>query len=282
MSRILNELNKNAELIGKELDRILSIDDERYPVLAQAMRYSASSGGKRIRPFLTLQVCRMLGGKDENALPLACAIEMIHTYSLIHDDLPCMDDDTERRGKPTSHVVFGEANALLAGDGLLTMAFDVATKSGIADGLKVQALSLLSRMAGPMGMVGGQVIDLIGDHEKLDYDTLVRMQRMKTGCLIQCACLLGVLAAGYSLEENEKAQPITRYASDIGLAFQIEDDILDDGEEDGKTTFLTFLSIEQAKKKVEELTEDALCALQAFENNEILSELAIYLAGREI
>ncbi len=286
MSRISDRLSENAALIEDSLVKMLALDDIRYPVLAQAMRYSASSGGKRIRPSLTLEVCRMLGGRDGDAIPLACAIEMIHTYSLIHDDLPCMDNDTERRGKPTNHVVFGEANALLAGDGLLTYAFETAVSGSICAGLKVEAVRLLAEMAGPRGMVGGQVIDLIGDNERLDYETLVRMQGMKTGCLIRCACLLGAIAAGYSIASEEEADlarrnALVRYADAIGLAFQIEDDILDDGEEDGKTTFLTFLTVEQARARVKALTDEALAAIAPFENKEVLQALAVYLAGRE-
>ena len=287
MNAILNRLNDNAALVADALSRYLSREDERYPVLAQAMRYSVMSGGKRIRPALTLEVCRMLGGCDETALPLACAIEMIHTYSLIHDDLPCMDNDTERRGKPTNHVVYGEANALLAGDGLLTDAFGVAAGAKIDPMLTVQAISLLSEMAGSRGMVGGQVIDLIGDHERLDYETLKRMERMKTGCLIKCACLLGVLAAGYPIfggseTDMARANAITTYAACIGLAFQIEDDILDAGEEAVKTTFLTYLTIDEAKEQVEALTRQAIEAISGFDAPETLIAIAKYLAGREI
>lgn len=286
MSAIAERLNENALRIGQELTVRLQIGDSKYPVLAQAMRYSAESGGKRIRPTLTLEVCRMLGGADEDAIPLACAIEMIHTYSLIHDDLPCMDDDTERRGKPTNHVVFGEANALLAGDGLLTFAFETAVSGRLAPRLQVEAVRLLAQMAGPLGMVGGQVIDLIGDRERLDLATLTRMENMKTGCLIRCACLLGALAAGYSIEDSDpeakaRTDALIRYASGIGLAFQIEDDILDAGEESEKTTFLTFLQIEEARERVRELTEDAVAALEPFANKDILTDLAYYLAGRD-
>jgi len=283
---ILTVLKDNASLITAALTERLSDQDERYPVLAQAMRYSACRGGKRIRPTLTLEVCRMLGGRDEDALPLACAIEMIHTYSLIHDDLPGMDNDTERRGEPTNHVVFGEANAILAGDGLLTLAFETAVDGALPAERKVEAVRLLSAMAGPRGMVGGQVIDLIGDRERLDEETLTRMERMKTGCLIRCAALLGVIAAGYSVESDDptdraRTEAICRYAESVGLAFQIEDDILDEGEEESKTTFLTFLTVPQARARVEELTEDAIASLNGFENTEILIALAEFLAGRE-
>lgn len=282
MNLLFNRLNENSALIGQELERRLQMDDPRDPVLAHAMRYSASSGGKRIRPTLVLEVCRMLGGRVEDALPLACAIEMIHTYSLIHDDLPCMDDDTERRGKPTCHVVFGEANALLAGDGLLTYAFETAVSGDLPPMLQVEAVRLLAKMAGPQGMVGGQVIDLIGDQERLDYETLTRMERMKTGCLIKCACLLGAIAAGRSVERGgDEIEALVTYAESVGLAFQIEDDILDAGEEAVKTTFLTFMTVPEAREKVNELTACALKAIGGFPENGILSRLAVYLAGRE-
>ncbi len=282
MSKISEKLNKIASLIDDAMQVYLELDDETYPVLAEAMRYSASSGGKRIRPALTMLVSSMLGGKVEDALPLACAVEMVHTYSLIHDDLPCMDDDVERRGRPTNHVVYGEANALLAGDGLLTYAFETAVSGEIDPEGKVEAVRLLSSMAGPSGMVGGQVIDLIGDTETLDFETLCRMQRMKTGCLIRCAALLGMIAAGYSLGRDvELKTAIETYASGVGLAFQIEDDILDLGQEDGKTTFLTYLTVDQAREMVEALTNQAICAIAPYDKDGDLTDLARFLVDRE-
>ncbi len=287
MNQISSRLREDALRVSREMEKRLQLDDVKYPVLAEAMRYSAGAGGKRIRPFLTLSVCRMLGGDEAEAMALACAVEMVHTYSLIHDDLPCMDDDTERRGKPTNHVVFGEANALLAGDGLLTYAFETVTSGHLSPALQVEAVRLLARMAGPCGMVGGQVIDLIGDKEKLDYETLCRMQGMKTGCLIRCAALLGVLAAGYSIAseavvDRERVCAIETYASCIGLAFQIEDDILDLGQEEEKTTFLTFLTVEEARAKVADLTAQAISAIAGFEGKETLTALAMYLSAREV
>ncbi len=282
MKDLLQKIKDSASLIGAEMERYLSNGYAPTIVLTDSMRYSACSGGKRIRPFLTLEVAEMLGGKREAALPYACAIEMIHTYSLIHDDLPCMDNDVERRGKPTNHIVFGEANALLAGDGLLTKAFEVAASNKyVSPENIVFAVLLLSQNAGADGMIGGQVLDLAGEKEPLDEDTHLMMNRMKTGCLIRTAALLGCLSAGYG-EGTEEYSSVKRYAENIGLAFQIEDDILDIGTEDNKTTFLTFMTEDEAKARIASLTDEAISAISKYEGSRTLIELARYLSVREV
>ncbi|MCQ2425728.1 MAG: polyprenyl synthetase family protein [Lachnospiraceae bacterium] len=270
-------LNELAAFIDEEMKNRLPETDPDSRVLFDAMRYSAEAGGKRIRPVLALLFSRLFGGKDEDVLPFACAIEMVHTYSLIHDDLPCMDNDDYRRGKPTNHKVFGYANAVLAGDALLTYAFEELMTSPAPAGTKCRAASLLAQMAGPNGMVGGQIIDGIGETEKLSYEMLLKMNRLKTGCLIRCACLLGAYAAG---ADEEMIRRTTVYADAVGLAFQIEDDILDEGEE-GKTTFLTYLTVDEAKEKIAALTEKAKEAISVYEGSETLTALADYLAGRK-
>ena len=270
-------LNELAAFIDEEMKNRLPATDPDSKVLFDAMRYSAESGGKRIRPVLALLFSRLFGGKDEDVLPFACAIEMVHTYSLIHDDLPCMDDDDYRRGKLTNHKVFGYANAVLAGDALLTYAFEELMTSPAPAETKCRASALLAQMAGPNGMVGGQIIDAIGETEKLSYEMLLKMNRLKTGCLIRCACLLGAYAAG---ADEEKLRRTAIYADAVGLAFQIEDDILDEGEE-GKTTFLTYLSVDEAKEKIAGLTEKAKEAISVYEGSETLTALADYLAGRK-
>ena len=282
MKDLLLTIKENSKLIGSAIDEYLSDSIDEISVLIDSMKYSASSGGKRIRPFLTLEVAKMLGGDIDAALPYACAIEMIHTYSLIHDDLPCMDNDDIRRGKPTNHIVFGEANALLAGDALLTKAFEVAAQNKLVSSEnRVAAVLLLSQNSGADGMIGGQVLDLAGEKERLSEGTHLMMNRMKTGCLIRTAALLGALCAGYGEGTIEYAD-IKKYAENVGLAFQIEDDILDIGTEDNKTTFLTFMSESEAKKKISELTDEAVSIISKYEGSEVLAELARYLSNREV
>lgn len=282
MKDLLMTIKENADLIGSAIDEYLSGSIDEISVLTDSMKYSASSGGKRIRPFLTLEVAKMLGGKKEAALPYACAIEMIHTYSLIHDDLPCMDNDDIRRGKPTNHIVFGEANALLAGDALLTKAFEVAAMNEhVSSDNKVAATILLAQNSGADGMIGGQVLDLAGEKERLSEKTHLMMNRMKTGCLIRTAALLGCLSSGYGEGTDEYAD-VKKYAENIGLAFQIEDDILDYGTEDNKTTFLSFMSVDEAKAKIDELTGEAISVISKYEGSETLTQFARYLSNREV
>ncbi len=278
MNNLSKQLSELAALIDAEMHDRLPVTDPDSAVLFDAMRYSAEAGGKRIRPVLALLFSRLFGGKDCDVLPFACAVEMVHTYSLIHDDLPCVDNDDYRRGKLTNHKVFGFANAIFAGDALLTYAFETLMTSGCDAEIRCRAASLLSEMAGPKGMVGGQIIDGIGETEKLSYELLLKMNRLKTGCLIKCACLLGAYAAG---ADEEQIRRTTVYAETVGLAFQIEDDILDEGEE-GKTTFLTYLTVEEAKEKIAELTQTAIDAVKVYEGSETLIALAEYLAGRRI
>ncbi|MDE6133098.1 MAG: polyprenyl synthetase family protein, partial [Oscillospiraceae bacterium] len=191
--------------------------------IAQAMWYSLSAGGKRIRPVLMLEFCRMCGGDVEKVLPSACALEMIHTFSLIHDDLPCMDNDDFRRGKPSCHKAYGEAEALLAGDALLNLAYEIISSSGLPAETKIAVISELSMDVGINGMIGGQVIDTSYDG-KMIADLLLEMYSMKTGALLKAACKIGCIAAGADVEKLKAAET---YAEKLGLAFQIKDDILD-------------------------------------------------------
>ena len=282
MKSLSTVINENASLIGARIDEYLSGSIDEISVLTDSMKYSATSGGKRIRPFLTLEASKMLGGSVEAALPYACAIEMIHTYSLIHDDLPCMDNDEVRRGKPTNHIVFGEANALLAGDALLTKAFEVASKNEyVSAENRVAAVLLLSENSGADGMIGGQILDLAGEKERLSEKTHLIMNRMKTGCLIRTAALLGCLAAGYGEETAEYAD-VKKYSENIGLAFQIEDDILDMGTEDNKTTFLSFMTESQAREMIDSLTSEAISVISKYEGSRTLTDFASYLSKREM
>ena len=294
MDRIKERLKNNASLVEKKMAGYFEREDPDISNLLDSEKYSVFAGGKRIRPFLVLEFCRMFGGSDDAALPFASAIEMIHTYSLIHDDLPCMDDDDLRRGRPTNHKVFGYSTALLAGDGLLTRAFGVAASNrAVSDRARADAAALLSECAGEFGMVGGQVIDLRGENEKLSFETLIKLHTMKTGALIRASALLGCLAAGLDLESPE-AHSAREYAGKIGLAFQIIDDILDveSSEEElgkscgsdsnhNKTTFMTYFDVEKAREYASELTAEAVSEISEFENSEILTDLAIYLLQRK-
>ena len=256
----------------------------------EAMAYSLLSGGKRIRPVLVLEVCRLFGGTPEKALPFACGLEMVHTYSLIHDDLPCMDDDDFRRGKPTNHKVFGEASAVLAGDGLLTAAFGVLTQADLSPDQICRGVACLSQAAGPAGMVGGQVLDLLGEGRTLTYDQIVEIESLKTGCMIEAAARLGAIAAG-STEEQEEAA--AAYARKIGLAFQIRDDVLDvlgdeaelgkpigSDQENQKSTFLGLKGAEGCQALIRTLTEEAVGCIRPYPGSEFLCDLAAMLAGR--
>ena len=286
-------LHRNATMTEDAMRKYYT-EDEDIRVLLDSERYSLFAGGKRIRPTLTLEFCRLFGGEDAAALPFACAVEMIHTYSLIHDDLPCMDNDDLRRGKPTNHKVFGESTALLAGDSLLTGAFEVAA-SNTAAGAETSAMAVayLASSAGRYGMVGGQIMDLEGEHKTLTLDELLKLHSLKTGALISAASVLGALAAGVSFTDACMEDVVT-YAENIGLAFQIVDDILDqtgDAESLGKNvgvdaerqknTFLSFYTVEQAQFYANRLTQDAISAIRKYPNSETLCALAEWLATRK-
>ena len=258
----------------------------------EAMRYSLLVGGKRIRPVLTLAFAELCGGSAQQALPFACAVEMVHTYSLIHDDLPCMDDDDLRRGKPTNHKVFGEAMALLAGDGLLTRAFEQALAFSGPSSDAVRGASVLARCAGASGMVGGQCVDLSAQGKEVDLSLLQQMDQGKTVALISAACQMGCIAAGAGDGQLEAAR---RYAEGLGMAFQIRDDILD-VEGDAKTlgknvgmdsardkrNYVSLLGVEEAQRLVEQFTAQAEQALESFPGDTaFLKELARSLATRE-
>lgn len=263
------------------LDEINSALKEYLPaaddVVSQAMRYSVENGGKRIRPALLLEFCRVCGGDYKKAVPFACALEMIHTYSLIHDDLPCMDNDDFRRGKPSCHIAFGEEYALLAGDALLTLAFETAMKSNLSAEITVKAAKELAKAAGVTGMVGGQVLDLQNEGKKVGVPDLQKTDELKTGELIRAACVLGCVCAG---ADDKKIAAAEKYAHDIGIAFQIVDDILDvtsdeetlgkpigSDEENQKSTYVSLLGIEKSRKTAEELTLNAQKALDAFDGD---------------
>lgn len=286
--------NEYLEMITSALEQYTYSVEDGQDIVVNAMRYSIQNGGKRIRPMLTLEFCRVCGGDPKTALPFACAVEMIHTYSLIHDDLPCMDDDDLRRGKPSCHKQFGESYALLAGDGLLTLAFETLTQAkDVAPQDIVRAVRILAELAGVNGMIGGQVIDLLSEEKQVDYDTLHCIDRLKTGALIKSAAMLGCIAAG--VQDETILSAAKAYAENIGFAFQVVDDILDvtsdtatlgkpvgSDEKNAKSTFVSLLGLEACKRLADKLTTDAVQALAAIPNDtEFLEALANQLAVRK-
>jgi geranylgeranyl diphosphate synthase type II len=257
------------------------------------MRYSLANGGKRIRPALTLAFCRLCGGNSQQALPFALALECIHSYSLIHDDLPCMDNDDFRRGQLSCHRKFGEATAMLAGDALLTHAFAlVAEAKELPPSLRCEAVARLSRLAGPTGMVGGQTLELAYERRTINRRQLEEMNQKKTGALLQAACLLGCLAAGASSREIDAAET---YGQAIGLLFQLVDDILDvagdsatlgkpvgSDETRGKSTWVTLLGLKRAQAFAQTLAAQARDALAPFgDHAAYLLQLTYFLAARK-
>ncbi len=284
----------NAARTEAALEALTEETDKDAAPLFESMRYSLLSGGKRIRPFLTNAFCAMFDGDFVVATRLSSALEMIHTYSLIHDDLPCMDDDDLRRGRPTNHTVYGEATAMLAGDALLTEAFRVASSREIPADIALAAVRLLSERAGAFGMIGGQMIDLLSENEQPEFELLLKMHRLKTGALMEAACLLGCFAAGITDPDDIRYQAAAQYADRIGLAFQIVDDRLDvvgSGEvlgkpigsdaESHKTTFLSFMTEDRALDYAKDLTEQAKEAIAHFRGNDTLLWLADYLLSRQ-
>lgn len=277
------ELIRNSELIEGALDGVLPQGDAPHGVIYEAMRYSARGGGKHIRPYLTLEFCRALGGDTSVALPYACAVECVHTYSLIHDDLPSMDNDDVRRGKPSLHRAYGEANALLAGDALLTYAFALIAENPFADAEQnVRAVSALASSAGYDGMIGGQVCDLLYVGKKITPEELFETERKKTGELIAASAALGLIAADAGGRiPAEIYAAARRYAYSIGLSFQIVDDILDaDKGRTDETSVIALMGVEDAKKLASELTDEAIEAANHIPNPENLKALAVYLRDR--
>jgi len=281
-----------AQLVDSSLRALAVTPAGGEPVLYEAMRYSLFAGGKRLRPALCLTVADAIGVSRESVLPAACALEMIHTYSLIHDDLPAMDNDDFRRGKPTSHKVFGDAIALLAGDALLTEAFNVLLECTAEPECVIRMQRELTRAAGPLGMVGGQVGDMNASTWPVSQDTLTSIHARKTGALLSAAARLPVLAAGGNAV---LLAAVSAYAQKVGLAFQIQDDILDvTGDErilgkatgadaaQGKATFPRLLGVERSAALVSGLTDEAIAAIAGIKglDDQVLVSLARYLGRR--
>jgi len=256
--------------------------------LFDSMRYSLLAGGKRLRPIFVFDFCRMCGGDWQNAVDFAAAVEMVHTYSLIHDDLPCMDNDDYRRGRLTNHKVYGEAMAVLAGDGLLTAAFSHLAKAPFDAQTRIQAVEVLSECSGELGMVGGQVLDIQSEQRQCTQQEVLDIQSRKTGALIRAACVLGVLAGGGSEAQLSAA---SEFAHHLGLAFQIRDDMLDVignpqelgkavGTDVNKNTFVHLYGIEKCDEMVKYHTTEAIACLNRFDNTQYMVALSNYLTGR--
>ncbi len=282
-----------VSLTEEALNKYVPKTDCRYGVMYDAMRYSLLNGGKRIRAAILLDFCRICGGNIEDALPFACALEMIHAYSLVHDDLPCMDNDDMRRGKPTNHKVFGEGFAVLAGDALLNRAFETMLSPKnltVPADRALRAAFVLAECAGVDGMIGGQTVDIGNDGKMSDLAELEEMISLKTGALICAAAKAGCIIAD---ADDEKCAAAVKYAECVGRAFQIADDILDiegdeatigkpvgSDKEQGKTTFPEILGISACRDEINRLTNEAIDALSKFDNPEFLSDLAVMLANR--
>ena len=281
-----------ADIIEKGLDRLLPLEGMRQERVMEAMRYSAMGGGKRLRGVFVLEFCRISGGDPLTALPYACAVEMVHAYSLIHDDLPCMDNDDMRRGKPSCHRAFDEATALLAGDGLLNRAFEtmVTADSSLDAATALRLTRELAAAAGFYGMIGGQCVDLEYDGRMPDMETLNELIALKTGALIRAACRMGCVAGG---ADEAQIHAADTFGARLGLAFQIRDDMLDiEGgaavlgkathadERQGKTTYPALIGMEACRREVERLTTEAVAALDVFQDRTFLSELAWALTNR--
>lgn len=299
MTDISEKLRKNSEAVTKKLSEYMERFDENSDqgILSTAMSYSLIAGGKAIRPFLSTEFSRLFGGDADIALRFGCGVEMMHASSLIHDDLPAMDNDDMRRGKPSCHKKFGEYTAILAGDSLLLTALDILVGEEIPVPLGAEAVRLLSKHGGPLGMMGGQQLDLEYESRRpVTVDMLTNMCRHKTGAIIRAACILGVLSAKETLtdEEYQKAyKAAEQYGDNIGLAFQIYDDVLDvigdektlgkpvgSDAEEGKTTFVSILGIDGATELYKEYTSKAVEVIAPFKGSETLTELAYFLINR--
>lgn len=284
--------NEYKKYVDAKLSEYFKPSGLSYDGLLESMHYSLTAGGKRIRPMLVLEFCRISGGNIEKTLPVACAIEMLHTYSLIHDDLPCMDNDALRRGKPTNHIVYGECTATLAGDALQAEAFGTIARSQLPAEARVTCVEILADAVGSDGMCAGQYLDMVGENKLLSEDELNDINSRKTGSLLTAACRMGVAAAGGNKAMLEAA---AQYGACVGAAFQIRDDILDvisTSEELGKpvgsdaqeqkNTYMALLGEDKCMQMIEKLTDQAKNAIAgAFEDTKFLCELADSMVTRK-
>ncbi len=284
---------EKAEIVNKALENFMPEENEYPEILSNAIRYSVFAGGKRLRPVLMIAACEAFGGKAEDVFPFACAMEMIHTYSLIHDDLPAMDNDDLRRGMPTNHKVFGEDMAILAGDGLLSLAFETMSDALMENGDRryIKALKAVAKAAGTKGMVAGQVVDVASEGKEIDEETLEYIHINKTSAMIKGALEAGAYIGG---ADDEEVKMISEAGEKIGLAFQIQDDILDvestaevlgkninSDIKNEKKTYVSMFGIEYSKNKVKEFSDEACQIIDGLIcDGEILKEIVDYLVKR--
>ena len=280
--QVAARIKLDAGLIENALSQLLNVNSDYSEELADAMRYSVLGGGKRIRGVICLETARMRGVDISDALPYACALELMHASSLVHDDMPALDNDAMRRGKPSCHVKYGESTALLCGDALICLAFEALAKS---EQNVRSALLALSEAGGIGGICSGQVFDIASETTPVDYEGLIKLQRYKTGRLMRASALLGCICAGDKFEDKESYAACAEYAENLGLAFQIIDDILDADEEGsdaerGLATFLMFMSAEEARAEAVRLSENAKTCISAYPDNQFLCGLCDYLLER--
>ena len=288
------EMARVAAAVDKQFDLLLTVPDDPRAELFEAMRHSAIGGGKRLRPLLVMATARLFNVNENCAIRAATAVEALHVYSLIHDDLPCMDDDAMRRGKPTTHVAFGESQAVLAGDALHALAFELlADEQTHSDPfVRSEMVACLARAAGPSGMAGGQMMDLVAETTTFDLQTVTRLQQLKTGALIAACVEIGAILGHVAIEGRKG---LRGYAHDLGLAFQIADDILDvEGDEElagkalhkdeqaGKQTFLSLMGVERAKEQAQMLVNQAKSHLSIYgEEADLLRAIAEFTVHRD-
>ncbi|WP_074204769.1 polyprenyl synthetase family protein [Parasphingorhabdus marina] len=283
-----------ANAVDSQFDLLLAVPEDPRAVLFKAMRHAAIGGGKRLRPLLVIATSRLFNVDQVSAIKAATAVEALHVYSLVHDDLPCMDDDDLRRGKPTAHVAFGEAEAVLAGDALHALAFDLLSDESTHPDpfVRTEMVSCLAQAAGPSGMAGGQMMDLVAENETFDLQTVTRLQQLKTGALIAACVEIGAILGKVP---SEGRTGLRGYAHDLGLAFQIADDILDvEGDEEragkalhkdeeaGKQTFLSLMGLERAREQAKMLVEQAQSHLSSYgDEADMLREIAAFTVERD-
>ena len=287
----INDMQLCRQMIDERLHEQFAEAGTNYATLVESMRYSLLAGGKRIRAIICMKFCEAVGGRAEDALDAACAVEMLHTYTLIHDDLPIMDGDELRRGMPSNHIEYGEFTATLAGDALQAAAFETLANSPISPEAVVEMVKILAQAAGPHGICGGQYLDLSGEGWQLTIDELLELYSMKTASLVAAAAKMGVIAGYGTKAQIETAH---QYAASIGLAFQIRDDVLDcvateeelgkpigSDEDNEKTTFVSLLGVPACEKMIKKETEKAVTAIEGkFANTEFLTWLAHVLVNR--
>lgn len=284
------ELNNLINTIDLELKTVLDGSYSYQEKIFESMNYSLFTGGKRLRPIMLIKTFSMYSGDIKKSIPYALAIEMIHTYSLVHDDLPSMDDDDFRRGKPTNHKIFGEAMAILTGDALLNLAFETMSENIISTSKTIEdyeqntrAMAEIAKYAGVYGMIGGQVVDLLGSHDNMEEDKLIFMYKMKTAALIQSSIVSGAILGGASYDDIEI---LREFGLKLGLAYQIRDDLLDREEDNiiDKITYIRHYNNDKAKKEVEELSQEALRLLHELKDKDtsFLEKLTFDLIHREV